>query len=194
MEKRKYKGYTITITPSESNESPNNWDDDERFIVYDHRDFYVKRSGFDPSDIFETYQEKRKLYDKHWFFPVYAYIHSGIALSLGRNEYPFNDRWDVSFKGFAIIKRMKGTWKEDDAYKAAETLIKTWNQYLSGNVYSFLIEDENNEFIDSCGGYYGSPEESGMLEECYNTIEADILLVQTKFIIDVNSLNPVEIY
>jgi hypothetical protein len=150
-------GLTAKIYYDQDAESPDHWGNDDAFLVYDHRDFTVKRRGFDPSEIFETLNEtKRKTFNGYWVFPVYAYIHSGVSLSLGRNSYPFNDRWDVSFKGFALVKRQKGwTYTEKKAYKVAETIVSEWNQYLSGDVYGFVIEDHNGEHLDSCWGFYG---------------------------------------
>ena len=101
----KYKGFKIKTYYDEDPMSPQEMgDDSEVCLVYDHRDFCVRVKGFDPDDIFETFQTKN-IYQGFWIFPVYAYIHSGVALSLGRSGYPFNDRWDVSFKGFALVKR-----------------------------------------------------------------------------------------
>jgi len=152
METIKYRGVEIEIKQDEMAESPNEWESDN-FLVYDHRDFYVEKKGFNPRDIFDYFEEhafKKVLYQGHFVFMVYAYIHSGVALSLGRNGYPFNDRWDVSSTGNILIKRQKGVWTEAKARKIAEGLIETWNQYLSGDVYGYNIE----QFNESCWGYY----------------------------------------
>lgn len=166
-----YRGYEIECNYDEDcNESPNDWGDDERFLVYDHRQFYVQRKYFEPAEIFERMQSGKKLFpnNEFWFFPVYAYIHSGVALSLARNRYPFTDRWDVSFKGFALIKREKGSWTEDKAYKQAEDLIKSWNQYLSGEVYFY------NSEVGSCSGYYGDKGYQQMIKEAKSEIDYHI--------------------
>jgi len=165
--------YLIKIFPDESAESPNEWGDEERFLVFDHRDFYVQRDGFDPKDIFED-GEKVKGYH---VFRCYAYIHSGVALSVGSHSFP-DARWDVSFKGFWLIKREKGTWTRAQALKAATDLCDTWNQYLSGDVYGYEIskvlsvdEDGNPdelEELDSVWGYYG---ESECLKEAESIVE-----------------------
>jgi len=153
MEKINYRGIEIKIIPDEDCESPNEWSDDE-FIVYNHRDFYVKKEGFSPREIFDYFEEnayRKKLYKGHFVFTLYAYIHSGVSLSLGRDRYPFNDRWDVSSTGNVLVKRASGTWTEAKAREIAEELVRTWNQYLSGDVYGYNIEQLN----ESCWGYYG---------------------------------------
>lgn len=167
-----YRGFKIECYYDTDYESPNDWGDEEQFIVYDHRDFTITRKYFEPQEIFERMQNGFKLFpnDEFWFFPVYAYIHSGVSLSLSRRVYPFNDRWDVSFKGFALIKRQKGTWTEDNAYKAAQGLIETWNEYLSGEVYGYISE------TGSCWSYYGDEGLNQMIAEAKNEIDHHILL------------------
>ena len=215
-----YKGYRIKIRQDDNYESPNDWDDEDLFLVYDHRQFYVKRKGFEPSRIFDylhaksqvdddndpegDYQEEMDSYaeyNDYWIFPVDAYIHSGVHISLANTkDYP-DRRWDVSTSGYILVERE--TWNNfDDAVEAAEGLIKEWNYYLSGEVYGFIIEKPNTiysitkekfdklkfendlatlesefdiedewEEVDSCWGYYGEPEESGLLDEARSVID-----------------------
>lgn len=167
-----YRGFTIEVKQDEHPSAPDEWGNDERFLVYDHRDFTVKEKGFDPNEIFEHMQEKKqRLYDGYWYFPVFAYIHSGVALSLGKSGWPFNCPWDTSFKGFALVKRIKGwSWKEKSAREIAGYVVEEWNDYLSGNVYGYNIEEG-----DSCWGYYGDPEKSGLIDDAKASIDALIL-------------------
>lgn len=193
-----YRGLTIKIIQDEDAQSPKDWENDDAFLVYDHRDFNVEVKGFDPTEIFEYLKESKKKmfpvltyakrplglnadskietrYDYYWVFPVYAYIHSGVSLSLGRTSYPFNDRWDVSFKGFALVKRQKGwTWTEEKAHKVAGGIVEEWNDYLSGNVYGFEVLDKDENSIDSCWGFYGDPEKSGAIDDAKAYADAHI--------------------
>ena len=34
--------------------------------------------------------------------------------------------------------------------------VKTFDQYITGDVYSFTVEDEDENVIDSCDGFFGS--------------------------------------
>ena len=43
---RTYKGYKYLITEDENYDSPDDWRDDEIFLVYDHRDLSISRDGF----------------------------------------------------------------------------------------------------------------------------------------------------
>ena len=163
-----YKGYRIKIRQDEGYQSPDDWGNDDIFLVYSHRDFEVKRKGFDPQDIFDylsikkaltkenTFEEKEELEDdlkgyfdynsQYWIFPVDAYIHSGVSLSIANTKYLPDRNWDVSTTGYVLVE--KECWKEvEDAYKAAESLVEEWNQYLSGEVYGFIIEKPNTKYI-----------------------------------------------
>lgn len=55
------------------------------------------------------------------FFPVWAYIHSGITISCGNRTYPYNDMWDSGLAGWivalrhTIIKCISSTAVENEA-------------------------------------------------------------------------------
>jgi len=100
-----YKGYQIKIEQDLNAESPDSHGNNDTFIVYDHRQFYVKRKGFNPREIFEHIQQTgRNFYQGYHVYPLYAYIHSGVALSLGKNSYPFTCNFDTSMTGSELIQ------------------------------------------------------------------------------------------
>lgn len=180
-----YKKGIIKVYYDESPDSPDCWGNDDIFLVYDHRDFTIRRKGFDPQDIWNEMQSETydKTYNGYYVFPVFAYIHSGISLSLGKTGYPFTDRWDVSMRGFVLVSmkeinydnhkkmypELKDNTNEEIARNFAQGLIEEWNDYLSGNIYGFKAEIKGYE--DSCWGYYGDPEESGLIEEAKSFID-----------------------
>jgi hypothetical protein len=167
IEKINYKGKIIETFYDFNPLSPEDWRNDELFLVYDHRDFTVKVKGFDPEDIFQYFQEnpKKVLYEGYFVFPVYAYIHTGVCLSLGRDSYPFTCRWDTSFRGFVLCKKQKGCYTSKKAYDLAEGLIEEWNQYLSGDVYGY------NSEVGSCWGFYGKSGYNQMIDEAKSEID-----------------------
>lgn len=160
----KYKGFKIKLEQDLDVENPN---EEDRFLVYDHRDLFVQKEGFVPKEIFENWNRYRKTFQGYWNFAVEAYIHSGIVLAISGTKVAdsFPDRrWDVSFRGFAMIKREKGTHTRTAALKAAKSLIKNWNTYLSGDVWWYYIPKLN----ESCGGFYG---EDAAIEDAKKTID-----------------------
>lgn len=122
--------------------APNEWCDNERLFLWaDHCQFSVGEKP-DSTEGFEV-------------FPLYAYIHSGVALSLGNSEYPFSDRWDSGQVGFVYVSKDPGEFGERPLDRVAQSLVDEWNTYLCGDVWGYVIEDEDGEHVHSCWGFYG---------------------------------------
>ena len=52
-----------------------------------------------------------------------------------------------------------------EAKKILEGEVETYNQYLTGDVYGFILEKPDGEHIDSCWGFYGDNiETNGILD------------------------------
>lgn len=133
------------------------------------------------SRMYDKYGDTKELFDvllerlnKNGYvaLPVYAYIHSGVTVKTT----PFGCRWDSGLSGFIYTKRTDyikefGTNKNVKNSVIEEHLegnLETFNTWLQGEVYRFLIEDaETGEFLDSCGGFYGSDYAESMVE-CIN--------------------------
>jgi hypothetical protein len=198
-------GNILRVLPDPNPESPDTWENEDVFLVYDHRQFTVKREGFEPRNIFnaltleypnepirenfeddEGYQcamdeyhadfddcnDIKSKYVHYFIFPVDAYIHSGVHLSLANTEKYPDRRWDVSTTGYILVKKeminLEGENNfqvgESEAKEYAENLIQTWNQYLSGEIYGYQILKTENKEIDSCWGFFGDdPNENGIL-------------------------------
>ena len=151
-----YRGVEIEIIPDENCESPDTWGDDGVFLVGYHRDFWVERKDIISKDVAadifrgEKNWGTEQITKKYWCFGLEAYIHSGVVLALS-NCGDFCDRqWDVSRLGLVLVSKEESRFSKK-AREYAERLIETWNQYLSGDVYGYNIEQLN----DSCWGYYG---------------------------------------
>ena len=172
FDKINYKNHEITIFYDESPQSPDDWGNEDAFLVYDHRDLTITRKGYDPQDIFDNcYSQNKKIYEGYWIFPVYALIHSGIWLSMRRTTFTQGcdpGGWDTSFRGFMLVKRQKGwTYTENKAYDVANSMLTEWNDYLSGNVFGYQTDTD-----DSVWGYYGNPEKSGIIEDAKGSIDS----------------------
>jgi len=124
--------------------------------------------------------------DKHFcVLPLFLYDHGGITMSTGRFSCP----WDSGQVGYIYVslEECQANWMVPDAgwkhplqdhegnsltmYEYAERLLKgeveTYDNYLTGDVYGFIIEQretvENDidddpewEEVDSCWGFYGT--------------------------------------
>jgi hypothetical protein len=98
--------------------------------------------------------------------PLYLFDHSGITM----NTTGFSCPWDSGQVGFiymtkdAILKNYAVKDISDELRcKVAEQLkaeVASYDQYLTGDVYGYVIKDENGEDLDnclhdSCWGFFG---------------------------------------
>jgi hypothetical protein len=86
--------------------------------------------------------------------PLYLYDHSGITI----RTFPFSCPWDSGQVGFVFMeKEMASTFFHDDkiAHKALIEEVKTYDQYLTGDVWCIAIIDDDGEEMESVCGYYG---------------------------------------
>lgn len=102
--------------------------------------------------------------------PVYMYDHSGITLSTT----PFSCRWDSGLLGIIYVSREKVKevfgWKritkerrkEIEGY--LENEIKTYDQYVTGEVFGIVIEEDGDE-QDSCWGFYNLADMEGHISD-----------------------------
>lgn len=140
------------LVQDDSPQSPGEWGDDALFLVADHREFCVKPPKGDIKNAIETYSET------HYVFGLETYIHSGVVLALSK-EGNFPDRmWDVSQLGAVFVSKTEFKTKLK-ARQSALSLINTWNEYLSGDVYGIVKEAYTHEKIqinnDAVWGFYG---------------------------------------
>ena len=99
---------------------------------------------------------------------VYAYVHSGVAFSLG-NSYPFNCPWDAGPCGVIIVDKPDHVGDVDQALKA---MLQEYNDWCMGNCWGFVrqkketcghCEHDEWEDTDSCGGFIGCYDDKHIL-------------------------------
>jgi len=157
-----HNGYTVKIIADQDAQSPGEDGDNGLFLVTTRNRYFqvlYKENTSHGEDVGEV-TERGELSKTHWVFPLRAYIHSGVALSLSDGGC-FSDPWDSGVIGavFAAKSEWKYRTRERKACVSAQTaakgLVETWNQYLSGDVWGYVIEDADGNSVDSCWGFYG---------------------------------------
>ncbi len=83
--------------------------------------------GTDSVDDLDAWEEEMQ--ETHYLFPVYAYVHSGAALSL----VPFHDPWDSGRSGTIAIPKDWGD--EAKAWQAAQATLAAFTSWLNGGVF-----------------------------------------------------------
>lgn len=159
-------GYTINIYPDyDYDDTPNDWGGP--VLVHYHRDFLVEHDCITKDDLRAYYQgEKIPQQKEYWIFPVAAYIHGGVSLSLGNGAHYPDQRWDVSHVG-AMLVRKSDARLQKTAHKYAENTLGDWNAIngARGGVYGFTVE-RDGDTVESCWGF---------IEHGYDIENSDVL-------------------
>jgi hypothetical protein len=117
--------------------------------------------------------------------PLYLYDHSGLTISCSAFTCP----WDSGQVGFIYVTKEKARAEFGDdimvpvghrnsggvngmapGFNVAQLEkylrgeVEEYDHYLTGQVYSFVIEDSDGDIVDSCGGFLGPIESNGMLD------------------------------
>lgn len=174
-DKFEHEGYTVRIMQDEDCESPREWDN-LGVILHGSRDYNLGTHIREWEDEYElaydeppsSWQDWAKFVMEHrgatHVLPVYAYIHGGITISAGEgmsSGNPFHCPWDSGLIGIifdtAESRETCGTPPERivDCLKGE---IETYDQYLRGDVYGYIVGDEDDDHIESCWGFYGEDE------------------------------------
>jgi hypothetical protein len=138
--------FKVEIRQSEWEEHPFQHDDSYTFFS-NHK--YI---NWDNHQLYELLNEEDRITkpepDKYLYYKIYGYEHSGMCIS----REPFSCRWDSGLLG--VLRLRKDDF--EDPEQAVDIYIKTVNQWLSGDVYICVIQNDLDECVDTCSGFYGS--------------------------------------
>lgn len=154
----------IRIELDEHPESPREWDNLGRMVCM-HRRYVLGDEHDYREEQFSGWEELREELERKEgavvILPLFLYDHSGITM----NTTGFSCPWDSGQVGFIYArkedilkwfnrKRLSKALLE----RAAEILVNevnTYDQYLTGDVWGYIIEGDDGEHIDSCWGFFG---------------------------------------
>lgn len=111
--------------------------------------------------------------------PLFLYDHSGLRIKVGSFQGllpQFHAEFDSSQVGFIFVPRQKvldewGVKRISPKLKATvennlRAEVEVYDDFLSGQVYGFVVKDADGEEVDSCWGFYGGDhKENGMLDQ-----------------------------
>ena len=182
IEKIEYRGLTIEACYDEGAQDPRADFDHLATMVCWHRRYDLgDKHRFETPDEFLDWYKKNQVI----ILPVYIYDHSGITISttsfMGRLPqghaefdsmhigwiYMTNER----FKAECVRpdgSKIKHLTRDDRerARRLMDDEIKEYNEYLSGQVYGYVVNG-----VDSCWGFYGEDGYKRMIEEAKEQID-----------------------
>ena len=151
-----YKGYSIKIYPDNDGESPREWDNLGTMVCFYRRYNLGDKNNFHSSSDVQSHIETSNAIA----LDVYMYDHSGITI----NTTGFSCPWDSGQVGVIYVDldkvRKEYGWKhitKERRKKIEQYLrneVEVYDDYLTGNVYGYVIEDQQGGHVDSCWGFY----------------------------------------
>jgi len=99
--------------------------------------------------------------NKHYYIsPLYLYDHSGITISMGAFSCPWDSGqvgWITLRKETALAEWPQVEWAnvDDWARHIMKAEVEEYDQYLTGDVWGVVVEDENGDELDACWGLFG---------------------------------------
>jgi len=158
-----YRGYKIKIYQDIDPGSPRDWDNLGTMACFHRRyDLGDSHDFGDAHDLIEFVEQ-----DDVVALPLFLIDHSGISMNTGGFRHCDPQGWDWGQVGFIYVekdtlrkeygKQRISKAVEQKAIKLLEGEVETYDKYLTGQVYGYVIEDADGEHVDSCWGFYDSP-------------------------------------
>ncbi len=167
-----YKGYTIKIVHDEETVNPRtDYGEPITTMAFFHGRYNLGDEGLPMrSDDFNGWDEMeahiRKRYRPVIIQPVYMYDHSGLTIRMGTGFVDIDAAgWDWGQIGFVFltpknacellgVKRIRTAKQRQRLLEFVAQEIETYNDYLAGECYGYVIEKDDVE-VESCWGFLG---------------------------------------
>ena len=159
-------GKTVKIYHDDDAQSPRD-DDNLGVMLCWHRRVLLGDEQISPRDFGEDLGRIREERGAALVLPIYIYEHGQITITARESVYAMypDKEWDAGQVGFiyaeeATVLKEYGVESitEEMLEKLREVLegeVAVYDQYLMGDVWGFVIEDEDGEHEDSCWGFFG---------------------------------------
>jgi hypothetical protein len=159
-----FKNKRLEIHYDESADTPREWDNLAKMICFHNKYNLGDKHDYNSND-YNGWDEMKKAIiakeDVAIIKPLYLYDHSGITIATT----PFSCRWDSGQVGFVIVTKeairkeysVKRVTKKviEKATKVLDGEVSTYDDYLVGNVFGFILFEDDEE-TDTCFGFFGS--------------------------------------
>lgn len=158
-------GIRVRIEYDEDADSPANWDNLGKIAYYNRARYVLGTEAVSPDRLDEIRDgiESGALVG----LPVFAYIHGAVTITTAESN-PFQCPWDSGQSGFVYCTRQDAIKEfggelltksvRERALKCLADEVETFNRYLNGDVYGYIVErvtSNDDEELDACWGFYG---------------------------------------
>ena len=169
-------GRTVYVVRDEDRESPDAWDFVAELVLVGHgaRQYAL---GTEDSRVTEAHDRFRNGTLANWHETddaVARYMrmfHNTEVLAVSLQDY-------TDYANGYVVLDLADAEREGitDVPAALKGTAETWQQYFAGDVYGFIVVDEETGGEDSYWGYYGEPDDlikSGFYGDAYDPAELE---------------------
>ena len=140
-------------------DGPHEWGNDCVLMSVHHRRYTnpAPECGRDPEATEDWAKDNQKTYAA---FPLYMYDHGNTCYRVSEGGNPFSCPWDSGRVGFVFVKKsdfMRGKqWpSRKRLFKAAQSFCEEYTSWANGEVYGYIVRDEDHNELDSCWSFIG---------------------------------------
>jgi len=177
IETFEHNGFTVKICADPDPCDPRKEFDHMVTLACWHRRMDLGDERIDPGTTIKTIVgDVRRAGDKALaILPLYIYEHGGVTMRTGE----FSDPFDSGQVGWAYVTRKNAEkmgcvnatpvesvahekltgravrYDRDFFEKAIRDEVKEYDDYLTGQVFGYIVEDEEGDELESCWGFYG---------------------------------------
>jgi hypothetical protein len=123
------------------------------------------------------------LSDRYVFLDLYLFDHGGITISTSQ----FQCSWDSGWVGFIYAEKGKEELSDERIEEVLRAEVKVFDNYITGEVYGFQVEDVSSLF-DSCYGFYGEEGKKDAIEEAKSVVDYEINRIEEEEIVQFANL------
>lgn len=146
---------TVEIVSDPDPSNPRTEFDHMGKMVCCHRRYNLGDEQMDAEAITEIASDENNL-----CLPLCLYDHSGITM----NTTGFSSPWDSSqvgiiYMSLETVAKEYGDTTQDSRNKAIKYMkgeVEEYDHYLRGDVWGFIVKDEDGNELNSCWGFYGA--------------------------------------
>lgn len=177
-----------------NSESPRTWSNIGYFITVSNKMLspdnnkeiisIVKNTQYEVNNVFEHMDAikeeiKNQLNEEVIYItPLCKYEHNRISYLVGTKT-----GFDYSNNGFYIVTKesaneiLGNNYNEENIVNIIQSEIETYNQWVNGEVYEYILYNENGNVEDSCCGFYSLEEIKGCLPKDFDDEDMEDYLI-----------------